>query len=465
MEQNYIEKYELSDSFAFNGAFHFGIGNSHMLLSSQTGTIILLDASLVKSVIKRELSDELKFKLVQRGLANYKNSRLPSNQSEQILPKFFIIDLTQTCVMGCIYCFRHLNNDATVISDDVLDDICDYIIAYVKDNNCKRINVQPWGGEPLLAFEKAKRMSKRFRDANITAAITIQSCGVLFSEDIVKEAQKLDIRFGVSIDGAPELHNFQRPLASGKGSFDKLKNGLIVLHENGYFRNHTTISVVTKESIKYIEKTIPFFANELKLHQFKFNIVKQNPLMKRCNLELSPDDVRNFAERMFNSMVELHRNGGTAVEVNISVRILNLLKRNCGNICLSRGCMGGRKMIAFDQEGRIFTCDMTDLKDEALGSIYDNIGLVQVIENAVKTHPFFRKKNSEKCDTCPWRFYCRGGCTSSIRYSKGEYTGEFDPIECAYSESLYLRIVELFLTDPALLQSLVQDELHFFDEY
>ena len=75
MELEYIEKYELSDSFAFNGAFHFSKDDSHMLLSSKTGTMILLDSSLAESVIKRAPSDELTFKLVQRGLAKYKSSR------------------------------------------------------------------------------------------------------------------------------------------------------------------------------------------------------------------------------------------------------------------------------------------------------------------------------------------------------------------------------------------------------
>ena len=52
------------------------------------------------------------------------------------------------------------------------------------------------------------------------------------------------------------------------------------------------------------------------------------------------------------------------VELNVQEKMMNLLIRSKSNICTSRGCMGGTKMIAFDQDGRIYPCDVTDYKEE-----------------------------------------------------------------------------------------------------
>jgi uncharacterized protein len=464
MYQKYFPPYKQNDGFEFYGAWLFSDQGKHLLLSPAEGTMILLRDDVFREFSEKRCSGDLKFKLVQRAFAGFGTSRKVSRASENVAPKFFIIDLTQACVLRCVYCFRKIENQLQTISPKILDDICCFIIDYCKKYRKQKIDVQPWGGEPLLAFEQAKMIQDKFHGAGINASISIQNCGVLLSEKIVREAKERKIKIGVSIDGVPELHNIHRPLTSGQGSFEKMRAGVKILHENGYLNNHTTITVISKHSLPYTEQIVRFFCRDLKLHQFKCNIVKKNPMMKQAGLELSVEEVRNFAQRMIAELIELHRHGYKTTEVNISTKILNLLRRKCGNICISRGCMGGRKMVAFAQEGNIFSCDMTDLKNETFGSIYDGKDLMEMLNDAVGSHPFFNKKYSSGCSVCPWHFFCRGGCTSAIRYQSGCYTGGIDEMECTYNSVVYPKIIELLLNEPEMLQELVQDELSFFDQ-
>jgi len=464
MQQTWLLPFTMPDGFEFFGAWHFSGNIKNLMLSQEHGTIILLYNDLFREIKEKELSNDLKFKLIQRAFGGMENSRKVSSASERISPKFFIIDLTTACVLRCVYCFRHLDNHTKSISRETLSDICDFIIDYCNKIGKKRIDVQPWGGEPLLAFEHAKFIQDRLSEANLDAAVSIQTCGVLLTEALVQEAKRRRIKLGVSIDGVPELHDFHRPLRSGGGSFEKMRAGLKVLHQNGYLNNHTTITVISKQSLPFIEQIVQFFADDLGLHQFKCNVIKKNPQMQQAGLELSVKEVHEYVNRMMDALILLHRQGSKTIEVNISTKILNLLHRKCGNICTSRGCMGGRKMIAFDQDGLVFSCDTTDLKEEAFGSIYDGRSLMEMLETAVENHPFFMVKDSMPCRTCPWHFYCRGGCTSAVRYLHGAYTGGIDEMECAYNKAAYPRIVELLLNDPAMLQSLVQDELDFLNE-
>ena len=107
------------------------------------------------------------------------------------------------------------------------------------------------------------------------------------------------------------------------------------------------------------------------------------------------------------------------------------------DICLSKGCCGGKKMIVFDMNGGIYPCELTDFPEQCLGSVFqsDN-SLKNIIYNSLDTSAYFRVKTSEKCNSCPWYCYCRGGCTVRILSSK-EGTSGIDEIECAINQALY----------------------------
>lgn len=453
LRHRFIEAFETDDGFCFAGAHCFGVQGRSFLVSGESGGCIALDDDLLEGIVDRNPAGDLKFKLVQRGLGRIHRSRPVPDGPEPARPSFFMVDLTQACVLRCRYCFRKLGESGGSIPEETLDEICGYILAYCRRHGISRIDIQAWGGEPTLAWPRVLQIHRFFEGTGVSPTLCVETCGAALTPEMAADAKALGMRMGVSIDGPPDLHDAQRPLAAGGGSSAAMLRGLRLLREAGV-EHLTSITVVTRKSAPRIAEIVRYFSRDLKLRQFKFNPVKSHPWMKDDGLGLDVASTRQFALDMFRALVEEHRAGFRGVEINVRTRILNLFAHRPSSICLSRGCQGGRRLVSINGKGEIHTCDLTDAGDEPFGTIRDGRDLAEVLEEAAETHPFFRPRVGPACGQCPWRFFCRGGCKSSMRFARGGYTGEVDPHECAINHALYPEIVRLALLDPDLLDSL-----------
>ena len=66
---NKIQPFCVGDSFFFHGAFVLLSGGKGMLVNSKIGTTLGLDASSIREIEVQDTSDDLQFKLIQRGFA------------------------------------------------------------------------------------------------------------------------------------------------------------------------------------------------------------------------------------------------------------------------------------------------------------------------------------------------------------------------------------------------------------
>lgn len=348
----FIKAFE-KDNIKFDGAWVFS-NEKRFILLSRLGTSIILDNMLLQQIKNKTISDELAFKLVSHGIARVDNS--PSiERTIAILPKFFIIDLTKRCNLGCIYCFRQIERTDS-ISKTEIDNICNYIYKYCKKYSINHFTIQPWGGEPLLEFEKVIYIQDFFYKKNMHPKITIETNATLITEDIAKILFDKKIAVGVSIDGDEIIHNFHRPFISNKGSFNEVLKGINNLRKAG-FKTFGTISVITNQSIERIGDIIRYMVKELNINNLKFNIVR---ISSESDLAVTINKIDSFVEELFRTIISLSNEGFQISEGNIVERIYNILVRHERNICKSRGCMGGYKMVSFNRKGDIYPCELTD---------------------------------------------------------------------------------------------------------
>lgn len=455
----YIEPFNISGEIGdFLGAYIFTYEKYCFLLNSQNGCSIILENILAEQILNHKISEELAFRLIQRGLIFNKNSMSPI-VNECVQPTFFIFDLTQACNFRCVYCFRHLEDKVDTITNDNLDAITRYIIDYCKKYNIKDFCIQPWGGEPLIAFDKIKRMDDAFKAANLHPLISIETNAGLITETIAKEASVRNIRLGISIDGYSEIQNMQRPLMSGAPSFDRMRRSVEIISQFDNLKNFGVVCVLTSKSFPYLSEIIEFFGTELKIKCFKLNLIKDNPVMKDAQLCLSDEQIIEAQNILINKLIDLNQRGFEITELNVQEKLMNLLIRSKSNICTSRGCMGGTKMIAFDQDGRIYPCDVTDYKEESIGDVHTSGDLIELIKTAkAENRDFFTKKHSENCDLCPFWFFCKGGCTTAIKYKLGKVEG-VDHQECLANLSLYPQLIDIILTKPETITALTRNRI------
>ncbi|MEG2095194.1 MAG: radical SAM protein [Alistipes sp.] len=463
-EYKYIEPFNISREIGdFIGAYIISEDKYSFLLNSENGCSIMLDLDLVNQIISRNISEPFALRLIQRGLISNENS-MPPLVNECIQPTFFIFDLTQACNFRCVYCFRHLEDKVTTITDDNLDAITSYIINYCKKYHIKDFCIQPWGGEPLIAFEKIKRMDDTFKAADLHPLISIETNASLITEDLAKEASERNIRLGISIDGYSEIQNIHRPLMSGAPSFDKMRRGVDIISQFDNLKQYGVVCVLTSRSFPFLADIIEFFGTELKVRCFKLNLIKDNPVMEDAQLCLNDEQIIEAQNILIDKLIDLNQRGFEITELNVQEKLMNLLVRSKSNICTSRGCMGGAKMIAFDQNGCIYPCDVTDYKDESIGDVHTGGDLIELVKTAKKQgRDFFTKKHSDDCDKCPFWFFCKGGCTTAIKYKLGKVEG-VDHQECLANLSLYPRLINIILTNPKAVSGLTRHHVKMIEE-
>lgn len=353
----------------------------------------------------------------------------------KIQPTFFLIELTNNCNLRCKYCFRgkHINKSITY---EKLDNILASISNYVLKNKILNFSIQPWGGEPMLEIDKIIHIREYFDNIDLHPTITCETNGVLLTKDNAKRFILNDIDFGISVDGVPEIHNFNRPLSNLNPS-----SNIIFTNINNFYNEYPNyklsgITTNTADSISRIKDNLYFLVEQLHFKNLKMNFVKNNPYISNEIDTFSPTQLSKFYKELYKNVKNISKKYKDISEGNISVRIQNLLYRSSNDICNSHGCRGGRKMFAFDIDGNIYNCELIGDETQFLGTYKDDF--ISIIEKSIKTNGYFKEKRNDECKNCPYEYFCMGGCSSICLYEKTNT----DSLTCAINKTIYPLIIK-----------------------
>lgn len=449
-----IEEYDVQ----FKGAYVFQKNGKNLLLSDD-GYMVLLDNELLEQVEGHRPDEALVMLLLQHRFATGKEPEDAAPlQHDAEHPVFFMIDLTNRCNMACRYCLREGDGaiPAKVISAQTVTKICDYILDYCRKTGEEYITIQPWGGEPLLETKRIFQIQDYMMENGICPCISIETNGVLLNEDLIAELRRRNIWVSVSIDGPKAIHDSQRVFSNGKPTHSIVESNLIKLRD-AYEGRVSVIATVTRNTYRDIRAILRYLAVDLNLRNVKINFVHKSSFVDNEALCMNREEIQACTIEIYQTLLELVREGYQAGDYNIYTKLMNLLYNPKTDVCICSGCCGGRKMIAFDYHGNLYPCDVTDYPEECLGTIDEPLGLVEVIERAVSEKTYFREKKQPQCETCPWRCYCLGGCTVHVK-AQGKQPPAIDEIECAVNQALYPAMVETILTEPELVNRLLRIE-------
>jgi uncharacterized protein len=421
-----------------------------MLISPNHGTTLCLEMSYVDCIIHGKITNDLAFLLVQRGLASYNGSRTVSQHHEQLEPTFFLIDLTRSCNLQCVYCFRELDSNARRMDSKQLSRICNELIKYWQQYNINNLSIQAWGGEPLLELSKIIEIRRCFNEACLHPQILIETNATLITPQIANILWENDVEIGVSIDGNALVHNAQRPYVNGKPSLQAVENGIANLRSVGYKRIGS-ITVVTKNTAEHLEEIINYFTDILCLNSIKLNLMRKND--RNHDLAIDITEIESYVENLIMLLSKCYEKKTQIIEQNISQRIANLTHRPCNNICNAYGCHGGYRMLSIDPDGKVYPCEMTDDQEYCIGNVGEEDIAIMVQKAIEAEHVYFRVRYIDTCKNCPWLFYCRGGCRAAAKYAHDD-PRDIDLTECAYNRAIYPRLVQILLTNPSFAKYL-----------
>lgn len=442
------------DSQIFGKCLFYNSQDSSFLLQPSTGATLLVAPKLGQHIIDGGHEDELLKILSARGFSIDNVIKNPNNE-KKIDPRFFMIDFTKSCNNRCTYCFRKLQK-AEYIDSAILNNIIAKIIEYCKEYNIKKISLQPWGGEPLLAWKSIFQMHDMLNNAGIDVRILIETNGSSITSEIAKELYIRNILCSVSIDGPAFIHNQNRLLINGKGSYNTSIRGFNLLREAGYGNKIGVVCVITRNSLTHLHEIVDFFVKELKISRVKMNIVKDSSQMSDKSLCLKPEDISYFWEQLLNKLISINENCISFGENTIIAMLHNLTTQRPMSFCHSRGCQSGYRMLSFGMDGGIYPCDLTDYPELKLGNISSTDGLKTIVSHQMQSHPFLKLQLPDKCSDCNWKIYCGGGCKSMRLYNK---RNEPDQADCIRNNTLYPLLINLIINKPKIIKSLTGGEI------
>ena len=138
-------------------------------------------------------------------------------------------------------------NLTRIISEDTIEALCNSFEEFVK-NQKKRFSVVLHGGEPfLLGSKKLSHLLGRLRKVLPNDyPISIQTNGILITNEILDICSRFRASVAVSIDGPEDVHNKYRVNHQATGTFRQVVKGINILvnHPDAQFLNAGLLAVI-----------------------------------------------------------------------------------------------------------------------------------------------------------------------------------------------------------------------------
>jgi uncharacterized protein len=235
-------------------------------VSSPTDEAMLLKLGIVVS----DKEEEKRTILSMLNELNAKNSGLN-----------ITVVLNLNCNFDCIYCYEGNMKGKFYMTDETADLLIDFIKGkFILDK--KSLNIDFYGGEPLLSTDLIKSISTKMKSFTQSRGalytFTLVTNGSLFKRQSAEELSLLGLQgVKITIDGPAELHNICRPFKSGAGSFDTIIENIketcdiVKIGIGGNFQ---------RENYERFPLLLDYLKRE-GLSPDRLSIVKFDPVMKR----------------------------------------------------------------------------------------------------------------------------------------------------------------------------------------
>lgn len=332
------------------------------------------------------------FRAIQDRFHNYPE---PQSFSLTIIP-------TLKCNLRCIYCYQNHSNES--LGRKAQEGILNEISRRIENDDVKIINVDWYGGEPLLKLELIKCLSKDLlrntKKYTVDYKASLVTNGTLLDEKAAKILHNAKItNVQITIDGPPVIHNHNRPYLSGAPSFNDVMQG--ILSTKNMFQVSLRINV-DNESVKNISnflKVLDDYGCFDKGFDVRPYIAMIGPLTASCShtcRSMVPFNiwfkyVLKFQREVINFRYDLDHK-----EILEFPRVLN---QPCGAL--------SKFSICVHPTGTVYKCGLqVDNPDYGGGFIWEPYWKHPNYTYWIKSNPLMRVK----CRKCNFLPICMGGC-------------------------------------------------------
>jgi uncharacterized protein len=289
----------------------------------------------------------------------------------------------------------------------------------------KNLEVDFFGGEPLMNFEVVKQLVEYGRSIeeanNKKFRFTLTTNGMLLDDEILEFANREMGNLVLSIDGRKEIHDLMRPRRGGQGSYDTIVPKFIKAAESRGQMNYYVRGTYTHNNLD--------FSEDVKhLAELGFEQISVEPVVapESADYAIKEEDVPKLCEQydiLAKYLLERRKSGKG---VNFFHFMIDLSGGPCAYKRLS-GCGSGCEYLAVAPNGDLYPChQFVGMPDFLMGNV--DTGVTNTtLRDKFKLCNVYSK---EECKNCFAKLYCSGGCAANAYNFIGDINGVYD-IGCA----------------------------------
>ena len=336
--------------------------------------------------------------------------------------KALCLHIAHTCNLNCAYCFASqgkYHGDRAVMSFEVGKQALDFLVA--NSGSRRNLEVDFFGGEPLMNFEVVKRLVAYARSIEAEKGkhfrFTLTTNGLLIDDDVIDFANRECSNVVLSLDGRKEIHDRFRVDYAGNGSWEKIvpKFQKLVASRGGknyYMRG--TFTHANPDFLKDIEVMLDLGFNELSMEPVVCAEGDPSALTEE-DLPIVTEQYEKLAELM----LEREKEGRPFTFYHYMLDLT-------GGPCIYKrisGCGSGTEYMAVTPWGDLYPCHQFVGEEKfRLGDIWNGVQNTAVQDDFAACNVYAR----EECRDCWARLYCSGGCAANAYHATGSVRGVYE---------------------------------------
>lgn len=350
------------------------------------------------------------------------------------------LHVSHDCNMRCRYCFAGggpFGGERGLMRRDTGYRALDLL--FRESGNRPRVEVDFFGGEPLLNFEVVQELVSYGRERAAATgkkiSFTLTTNGLGLTPAI--EAYLVDNQISVilSLDGRPEVHNHNRRTITGRGTYD-----LVVPRELRFVTAQGHRDYWVRGT--YTRQNLDFTKDILHMVELGFRYLSLEPVVAAPEKEyaIREEDLPRLAgeyRHLARAYLEAAGRGEPFSFFHFNIDAAS-------GPCLTKrltGCGAGTSYLAVTPWGDLYPChQLVGEKGYCLGNVREGILRPALREEFRQAYVY----NQPACRRCWARFYCSGGCHAANLAACGNLR-QPAPVACAIQKmrleaALYVQV-------------------------
>lgn len=371
-------------------------------------------------------------KLFSKDIYEGKNLDLKKRDS---VVKALCLHVAHTCNLNCEYCFagqgKYHGKDA-IMSFEVGKQALDFLVK--NSGTRKNLEVDFFGGEPLVNFDVVKQLVKYARSIEKETGkhfrFTLTTNGMLLDDDVIDFLNKEMNNVVLSLDGRKEINDAKRKKINGEGSYDiivpKFQNFVKKRGNKEYYMRGT----FTRNNLDFTKDI--FHMADLGFKELSMEPVVSSPDTDYALKEEDLDTIFEQYEILAKEMIKRRKQGNPFTFYHYMIDL-------SGGPCIYKritGCGSGTEYLAVTPTGDFYPChQFVGDKKFLMGNVRDGVTNTELRDEFKLCNAYSRKE----CRDCWAKLYCSGGCSANAYHATGSINNVYEygcklfkkRIECA----------------------------------